>query len=277
MTATATPRSGSPEYEEYAGEEMTLVEHLRELRSRLFKSVFAILAGFAVGFAFSNQVLDLLSEPYCNLPEELRRGTDALGGAGQECALVTLRVLDPFFITLKASAIVAVVIAAPVVCYQILRFVTPGLRPIERRYSIPFIVASQVLFALGAAFSFFVIPRALEFLLGFAPDRFVPVLNGNDYLTFVLRTMMGFGISFEFPLVLMILSLMGIVTAAGLRGARRYAIFGTFVAGAVLTPGGDPFSMMFLALPLIVFYEVAAVFAWFIERRRARAEATLAG
>lgn len=277
MTATATPRSDVPEYEEYAGEEMTLVEHLRELRSRLFKSVFAIVAGLGIGFAFSDRVLEILSRPYCNLPDELRRGTDALAGPGADCALISLKVLDPFFVVLKASAIVAVVIAAPVVCYQILRFVTPGLRPVERRYSIPFIIATQALFALGAVFSFFVVPRALEFLLGFAPAQFVPVLNGNDYLTFVLRTMMGFGIAFEFPLVLMILSLMGIVTAAGLRGARRYAIFGTFVAGAVLTPGGDPISMMFLALPLVAFYEISAVFAWFVERRRARAEATLAG
>lgn len=276
MTATAPPRDSS-HTEEYHGEEMTLVEHLRELRSRLFKSVLAVVGGLAIGFTVHERVLEVLAAPYCNLPAELRAGTDALAAAGQECALISLRVLDPFLITLKASAIVAVVIAAPVVCYQILRFVTPGLRPVERRYSIPFVVASMLLFALGGVFSFFVIPRALGFLLGFAPPSFVPILNGNDYLSFVLRTMLGFGISFEFPLVLMILSLMGIVTAAGLRGARRYAIFGTFVAGAVLTPGGDPFSMLFLALPLVLFYEVAAGFAWLVERRRARAEATLAG
>lgn len=277
MTTTASPPSGATAYAEYVGEEMTLVEHLRELRSRLFKSVFAIVAGFAVGFAFRNQILVILTGPYCDLPPTIRAGADQLGPAGSECNLIALRVLDPFLISIKAAAVVAIVIAAPVVCYQILRFVTPGLRPIERRYSIPFIMASQVLFALGAVFSYYLIPRALEFLLGFAGPNLTPVLNAADYLTFVLRTMIAFGISFEFPLVLMILSLMGIVTAAGLRGSRRYAIFGIFFAAAVITPTQDPLTMMFMAGPLILFYEVSAVFAWFIERRRARAEATLAG
>lgn len=273
MTATAGSRRSGRD-DEYVGEEMTLVEHLQELRSRLFKSAGAIVVGFVVGFVFRNQVLELLERPYCNLPEEVRAGAARISG-DTECSLIVLRVLDPFIISLKAAAVVAVVIAAPVVCYQLLRFIAPGLRPIERRYSIPFVVASQVLFAGGAVFSFFLIPRALEFLLAFAGPSLTPVLSGNEYLSFILQIMIAFGVSFEFPLVLMILSLMGVVTSKGLRRWRRHAIFGTFVAAAIITPTQDPMTMTMMAAPLILFYEFSVLFAWFVERRRARAEATL--
>lgn len=278
MTATAQ-RPERPPPHEYVGEEMSLVEHLTELRSRLFKSVLAVMAGFAVGFIFREQVLALLTGPYCQLPENLR-GTSQLGLEGGEgCTLVTLDVMSPIVLALKTSGLVAVVVAGPVVCYQLLRFVTPGLRPIERRYSIPFIVASQVLFLAGAVFSYFIIPRALEFLLGFLGPNIVSVMDANRYLSFVLRTMIAFGISFEFPLVLMLLTLMGIVTAQGLRGARRYALFGIFAAAAVITPTQDPFTMTVMAVPLIIFYEVSIIFAWWIERgrRREQEHATLPG
>jgi sec-independent protein translocase protein TatC len=271
MTTTA-PRSGSSGSSayEYVGEEMTLVEHLTELRSRLVKSALALVVGLAVGFGFHEQVLLLLTEPYCSLPQAVRRGADALSGNTGGCSLLALRVLDPFIIILKASAIVGIVIAAPVVCYQVLRFVAPGLRPIERRYSIPFVVASQVLFLAGAVFSYFLIPRALEFLLGFAGPSIVPVLSGNEYLTFILQTMIAFGVAFEFPLVLMILSLMDLVHAESLRRVRRYALFGIFVAAAIITPTQDPFTMAMMAAPLVLFYEFSILFAWFVERRRAR-------
>lgn len=272
MTATADSRRSRSD--EYVGEEMTLVEHLQELRARLFKSALAVVVGFVVGFIFRDRVLELLQEPYCSLPPEIRAGAARISGDA-ECSLLVLRVLDPFIISLKAAAVVAVVLAAPVVCYQLLRFIAPGLRPIEKRYSIPFVVASMVLFAGGAVFSFFLIPRALEFLLGFAGPSLTPVLSGNEYLTFILQTMIAFGISFEFPLVLMILSLMGVISSKGLRRWRRHAIFGTFVAAAIITPTQDPLTMTLMAAPLVLFYEFSVLFAWFVERRRARADATL--
>lgn len=278
MTATESspPAGGLPadRLREYAGEEMTLVEHLTELRERLFKSALAIVAGFVVGFVLRGQVMEILSRPYCSLPPSLRAGATAVGG--EQCALIFTDVLGAFFVSLKAAAIVAVLLAAPVVSYQVWRFVTPGLRPIERRYAIPFVVLTQLLFVGGAVFSYFIIPRALEFLLGFAGTNLVSLMDANRYLTFVLQTMLAFGIAFEFPLVLIILSLMDIVHVEALRKYRRHALFGTFVAAAIITPTQDPLTMLLMAGPLVVFYEVSILVARLIERSRARAAAATA-
>jgi sec-independent protein translocase protein TatC len=132
----------------YAGEEMTLFEHLAELRSRLFKSVVAIVVGMLVGFAVNRPLLSLLTEPYCRLPSEIRGATTAVAGDG--CRLIVTDVLGHFFLVIKVSAVAAIVIAGPVIAFQIWRFITPGLRPIERRYAIPFFATSVVLFAAGA-------------------------------------------------------------------------------------------------------------------------------
>ncbi|HWB71579.1 MAG TPA: twin-arginine translocase subunit TatC [Egibacteraceae bacterium] len=268
MTATASPpdAGGAAVGEGYSGQEMALVEHLDELRQRLFKAAVAIVLGFSVGFVFRNQVLELLRTPYCQLPPELRAGE--LGLDQGRCTLVFMDVLGGFFLSLKAAAMVAVVLAAPAVCYQIWRFVTPGLRPVEKRYALPFVVLSQLLFAGGAVFSYFLIPRALHFLLGFAGPGVVSLMDANRYLTFVLQTMIAFGIAFEFPLVLMILSLMGVVSSAGMRRYRRQALFGTFVAAAIITPTQDPLTMSFMAAPLVIFYEGSILFARVVERRR---------
>jgi len=266
MTATAARGSGTPaddESSEYAGDEMTLFEHLAELRDRLFKSALAVVGGLIIGFIFRSPVLTILRKPYCDLPNELRDGLKT-----GNCDLIVLKVMDSFVISVKAAAIVAVVLAGPIVCYQIWRFITPGLRPVERKYAVPFLIVTQLLFAGGAAFSYLLIPRALEFLLGFAGEGITPVLSANEYLTFILRTMMAFGIAFEFPVVLIILSLMGVIQSGNMRKYRRHALFGTFAAAAVITPTQDPLTMLLMAAPLIMFYEISIVAARLIERRR---------
>lgn len=274
MTATTTPQgAGSPPdpNRSYAGVEMTLFEHLEELRQRLFKSGLAIVIGFVIGFVLRQQVIDLLTRPYCALDPRLRAASSALGA--NDCRLIFVDVTGAFFVSLKAAAIVAVVVAAPAVLYQIWRFVTPGLRPVERRYAIPFLVITQLLFAGGAVFSYFLIPRALEFLLGFAGDRVESLMDADRYLSFVLNTMIAFGVAFEFPVILVIMSLMGVVTNASLRKYRRHAYFGTFVAAAIITPTQDPLTMTMMAAPLVVFYELSVVASHFIERRRGTAVA----
>ncbi len=270
MTATAARGAQGPAPDggpEYVGEEMTLFEHLEELRQRLFKSAAAITVGFVIGFVLRRQVLDILTQPYCALDPRLRAASSALGG--EQCRLIFIDVTGAFFISLKAAAIVAVVVAAPAVIYQIWRFVTPGLRPVERRYAIPFVVITQLLFAGGAVFSYFIIPRALEFLLGFAGERVESLMDADRYLSFILHTMIAFGLAFEFPVILVILSLMGVVSAAALRKWRRHALFGTFVASAIITPTQDPLTMSLMAAPLVVFYEISILAARLIERRRA--------
>ena len=253
---------------EYVGDEMPLVEHLVELRSRLVKSAVAVVVGLAIGLLVRDPVFELLISPYCQLPDQLV-GTDEIFNSS-ECRLIATDVLTGFFLQLKAAGVVALLIAGPAVAYQIWRFVTPGLRPIERRYAIPFLLASVVFFSAGAAFAYVIIPRALAVLLNFVPDQVESLLDANAYLSFFFRMTLAFGLSFELPLALILLTLMGVISASSLRRARRYAWFGIFVAAALLTPGGDPFTMLLLAAPLIVFYEAAVLIAWLIERRRSR-------
>lgn len=278
MAATATPSGaggpggppppGDPEPDRFDASEMTLVEHLRELRMRLVRSVLAVVGGFIVGFIVHKPVFDFLVKPYCALPQELRAGSSGLDP--DHCVLVFTDVMGGFFLSMKAAAIVAVVLAAPIVCYQIWRFVTPGLRPVERRYALPFLVISQLLFAGGALFSYYLIPKGLEFLLGFAGENIVSLMDANRYFTFLLQAMIGFGLAFELPLILIMLVLMGVLGSAQLRKARSGALFGIFVGAAVITPTQDPVTMTLMAIPLLAFYEISILVARVVERRRRR-------
>lgn len=255
------------------GSEMSLIEHLRELRTRLVRSVLAIVFGFIVGFVVRVPVFNVLVKPYCALPKQLRAGSTGLDA--DRCVLIFTDVMGGFFLSLKAAAVVAVVISAPVVFYQLWRFVTPGLRPVERRYALPFIVISQLLFLGGAVFSYYLIPKGLEFLLSFGGDNIVSLMDANRYFTFLLHAMIGFGLSFELPLVLITLTLMGVLQASALRKSRSMAIFGIFVLAAIITPTQDPLTMTVMALPLVLFYEISIIVARIVERRRRRRAATV--
>jgi sec-independent protein translocase protein TatC len=265
MTATEPRRADEPDD---VGEEMTLFEHLRELRERIFKSAVAIVIGLIAGFIVYQPLLDLLIQPYCDLPAELR----ALVLDPDDCQLVITDVLGQFFLRIKIAAVLAVVLAGPFVSYQIWRFVTPGLKPVERKYALPFIVISQLLFASGAIFSYYVLPRGLEVLMGLGGPNVVSLLEANEYLRFMIHMMIGFGVAFEMPLILISLVLMGAVTSQTLRTYRRHALFGTFVASAIITPTTDPITMSLMAGPLVLFYEGSVIVARILERRRRRSE-----
>ena len=266
MTSTERRDSGGDDAQGDDGDSMTLFEHLAELRVRLFRALGAIAVGLAVGFAVYRPVLDFLIQPYCDLPEEIRFSTRIDEG----CQLVVMDVLGQFFLVLKVAAVVAVILVGPYVVFQIWRFITPGLRPVERRYAIPFLVISHVLFAAGAAFSYYLLPVALQVLLRFAGDSVVSLLGANEYLGFMLQMMIGAGVAFEFPLVLISLILMGVVGTEGLKKYRRMALFLCFVASAIITPTTDPMTMSIFAIPLIAFYELSYGVAWWVERRRNR-------
>lgn len=248
---------------------MTLFEHLNELRSRLFKSALAITIGFVAGFILNQPVFDLLIGPYCELPATLRASTNTFDA--DQCALIYTSPLGGLFVTLKTAGVVAVIVGGPVFFYQVWRFITPGLRSVERRYAVPFILLSQLLFLAGAVFAYAIIPRGLEVLLSFGGDSLTALLDASEYIGFILRTLLGFGLAFEVPLIIAMLTLGGVVEAQSLRKYRRHAIFGAFVLAAVITPTQDPFTMLVMAMPLALFYEGNILFARWVGHRRGRA------
>jgi sec-independent protein translocase protein TatC len=157
-------------------------------------------------------------------------------------------------------------VALPVVLYQLWAFITPGLTAKERRYAAPFIVSSVLLFALGATFAFITLPKALDFLLGFAGDVAVPLITLDRYVSFAVLVTLAFGVSFLFPVVLVFLELVGILSSARLRSWRRWAILAIAVFAAVITPSSDPYSMLAMMLPMYLFYEAAIIIGRLLRR-----------
>lgn len=251
------PVPGSGESRKRA--QMPLAEHLREFRSRLVRAGGAVLLGTVVGYGVFPSMLDVLLKPYCT----------ALGRA-ESCELIVLGPMDPFFVRLRAAFVVGVVIGGPVLLYQVWRFVRPGLTGRERNYALPFVVLSQVMFVSGIAFAAWIIPRGLGILLDLGGSSINPMLGAREYLAFLLAMGLAFGLVFELPLVLMFLALTGTVTSAGMRGFRRYAIVMNVIAAAIVTPTGDAVTLLFVAGPMIAFYEVSVLFAWTVERSRRR-------
>jgi sec-independent protein translocase protein TatC len=240
---------------------MTLFEHLTELRDRLFRAALALALGAVVGYLVFPTVLDVLIQPYCSVTQEFR----AIKG---DCALIATRPLEPFSFRIKTAMVVGLFLGGPVIFYQLWRFIVPGLTDRERRYAFPFVALSQLMFAFGIAFAWYVIPKGLGILLSIAGPQVQTLLQAGDYLSFLLTMMVAFGLVFEVPLVLVFLSLLGIVKAQGLRRARPYAIVGAAVLAALVTPTTDPVTMLLMMAPLVVFYELSVVFAWLVERRR---------
>jgi len=242
---------------------MPLVEHLRELRARILKSLAALGVGAAVAYGFFPPIFRFLSRPYCQLPSSIRHGS---GG----CSLYFFGVLDGIIVRIQVSLLVGALLSAPVWLYQLAAFVTPGLRSRERRWAYPFVLASMALFALGAAFAYLTLDKGLQFLLGASGSQLVPLLDARRYLTFFILMVVAFGVSFEFPLALAFLEIIGVVSAAKLRRWRRGMYFGLAVFSAVITPSQDPFTFLAMWAPLCLFYEAVILFARLHARARAR-------
>ena len=234
---------------------MTLVEHLTELRTRLVIAGMAIGAGGILGFFLYEPVLEVLQRPYCELRDE--------------CSFLITNPIDSFALRLKVSAYIGLFVASPVVFWQIWRFVTPGLYDRERRYAVPFIVSSVLLFLLGAGLALWTIPKALEFFVqvGGGEDLIDARYALKEYLSLVLFMMLAFGAGFEFPVLLVFLQLVGVLTWQRLASWRRYAVVVIFIVDAVITPSGDPISLFALAVPMVVFYEVSILVGRFALKR----------
>jgi sec-independent protein translocase protein TatC len=261
-------------FERAADGSMTLMEHLYELRSRLFKACLGIVAGVAGGLWLANPVLNLLYEPYCTVSRDLAaKAHNGQVPADFRCQLVALGATDPLLLNLKIALWVGLIIAAPIWLYQLWAFVAPGLHRHERRWAYLFAGIAAPLFALGAVLAYYVIAIGLAFLLKFTGSNVTAQLEITRYVDFVTGLMLLFGVAFEFPLAVMLLNVAGVLSARRLLSWWRIAVFLFFVFAAVATPTGDPFGMTFLALAMSVLYFGAVGFAFFNDRRRARRRA----
>ncbi|GAA4087747.1 twin-arginine translocase subunit TatC [Nonomuraea soli] len=241
---------------------MPLMDHLRELRNRILISLAAVVLAMVVGFLVFDPVWAVLKEPYCS--------TEASRQLTGECSLTYTGIFQSFFITLKVSAMVGMIIASPVWLYQLWGFVTPALYSKEKRYAITFLGLAVPLFVGGAFLAYVIMDTSLAFLLSFSVDGSVATIGIDDYLDYILIMIVIFGVSFELPLVLIFLNILGVLSHATVAKHRRMIIFLMFVFGAVVTPGGDPMAMIGLALPMIILFVAAELFMYVREKRAAK-------
>jgi len=245
---------------------MPLLEHLRELRSRLIRAVLAIGLGAVVGWFLYDRIVHALISPVCQ--------PGVAGVAAGRCgALVITGVVGPFALHIKVSLLAGLALASPVWLYQLWAFLAPGLHRREKRWAYAVVAAGVPLFALGAWLSYLILPAAVRVLLGLAPADVHNQVPLDDYLNFVTRMLFVFGISFELPLILVLINLAGLVTAARIRSWWRGIVFGIFVFAAVATPTGDPGTMTAMALPMVVLYVIAVGITTWADRARARRSA----
>jgi sec-independent protein translocase protein TatC len=226
---------------------MTLGEHLAELRTRLIVSVSAFVIAAIVVFIVYSHVLHFLEAPYCKV----------VGKAN--CHLYVTGPLDPLSLRVHLATYGGLVLAGPVILWEFWQFVTPGLKRNEKRYAIPFIAASILLFCAGAVLAYFTFPHALQFLNAIGGPTLKDIYNPNSYIGLIVALMFVFGITFEFPVVLVSLELVGVLSPKKLSSWRRWAIVGITAVAAIITPSGDPFSMLALAVPLYIFYEISII------------------
>ena len=246
-----------------ARSEMSIGNHLRELRARVLRSVLAIIIGTIIGWFYYDQIFALLAQPITHVVEQARAD-------GRDVQLVITGVAQAFTLKLQIASMAGVIIASPVWIYQLWRFVTPGLKPKERRWSMIFVIIAVPLFLLGVVLSYLVLPRALEVLFEFTPNGVANYLGIDTYLSFFTRVVLIFGVGFLSPLLIIGLNVFGVLTGKTLLSWWRVIIFLVFVFAAVATPTGDPVTMLQLALPILILVGLALAFCFINDRRRAR-------
>jgi len=243
---------------------LPITDHLEELRWRIVKCLIAIAVGFFITYSFSRQIFNLLTYPLISAMPE--------GGK-----LIYTSLQEAFVTYLKVSLFSGIVLATPVIFYQIWKFVMPGLYENERRYVFSFVITACFFFLLGAGFAFFVVfPFGFKFFLSFSTDRIAALPSMKDYLNLCMSLLLAFGFTFEMPVIMFFLAKMGLVNHQMLRRQRKYAILIISIVAALLTPP-DVLSMALLGIPLWILYEISIWVAYFVGRTKAAAETEAAG
>ncbi len=246
---------------------MPLVEHLYELRNRLGKALLAIAVGMAlVGFVFYQPVFDFIRAPYCRTP-----------AAGANCALYVRDIFGQFQVRLRVAGIAGTVFTAPIWLYQLGAFITPALHRRERRYAAVFMIASLALFSAGVVCAYLTMDKGLQFLLTVGGEGLVSLPDLQSYLGFATITLLAFGFSFLFPVVLVFLNLIGILPGAQMRKMWRGMIVGIAMFTAVITPSTDPFTFFAMAIPMWLLFGACILIAIPVDRGRARRDPVLEG
>lgn len=248
------------------GSDMTLADHLRELRYRLVISCGSVALLMIPAWFLYPWFIDLLNEPYC--AALLAENPDA------NCDFLVINVLDPFSLRLRVAGYGGLFLAMPILLWQLWRFIAPGLYRRERRYALAFVLSSLVLFVMGAVVAYFTLSRAVEFLIQIGgPD--IDIRSGPvEFVRLSLFMMLAFGLGFEFPILIVALQLLGVVTPQQLASWRRQTILIIVILAAAITPSGDPFSLAALAIPMYLFYEIGILLGRLIVRRRERSPET---
>jgi sec-independent protein translocase protein TatC len=254
---------------------MSLFDHLAELRMRIIRSGLAVLLGAVLVVAFYDTVLGWLVRPYGDL---CRRKPDGYCGTSfdegtQQVRLVFLDPVEGLTTRLRVAFYGGIILALPVLLWQLWKFVVPALHKSERSYAIGFVASSSLLFLTGGAIAFSTLGRALEFLIDWAGADVEGIFQVAPYIRLVTLMVAAFGVGFTIPVMLVFLQLLGVLTPQMLLGAWRYSIVGVFLVAAAITPSGDPISLFALSVPMVVLYFVAILIGLFVQRRRRRAVA----
>jgi len=240
---------------------MALSDHLRELRARVLRVALVLVLSVVVALFFFQEIYDIVFGPYYTarerLGEEVTQPTTSGAGGG-------------ILLYLKLCGFTAMVCTSPVWLYQLWAFILPGLRANEKKWSRIFLSIAAPLFFLGIFLAYITLPKGLEILIGFNPEGIVNLLDQAEYIQFFTRTLLVFGIAFEIPVFVVLLNLAGIVKGKSIGAYRPWIVIGTFIFAAIATPSADPFTMTFMAVPMVLLFGISEVIARWNDRRRAR-------
>jgi len=248
---------------------MPLLDHLRELRKRVFRASIAIVLASFIGWYFYNEIITQLALPVCDLKAAQSSGATHCG------ALYINGVLGPLNLQIKVALLAGVILSAPFWLYQLWAFIAPGLHRKEKRNSVLFLVSATPFFAIGATLGYLVLPIAIKVLFGFTPNSLSNLVKFDDYLDFVMRIILLFGLAFELPIFLVTFNLIGFLRGETILRPWRIWVFSIVLFTAAFTPTADPFTMALLALPLCILYFMAGGIALLVDRRRDKRSSTL--